>query len=145
MATAFGLSELKSKLDDWRGGRKIERVVDVDEADPIFSNIRTVDTRNELHDLSLLLENLVIPRLIADRTSQAFWQDSTASDLADVNVRATSERRTISGSSSGIAARTAFATASGNRIRFSSDPPKSSFRKFASGERNELSRYPWAM
>ena len=46
MATAFGLSELKSKLDDWREGRKIERVRDLSETDPIFSNIRTVDTRN---------------------------------------------------------------------------------------------------
>ncbi len=98
MATAFGLSELKSKLDDWREGRKIERVRDLAETDPIFSNIRTVDTRNEIHDLSLLLENLVIPRLIADRAGQAFWQDVAAPDMTDVNVRATSERRTITNS-----------------------------------------------
>ena len=96
MATAFGLSELKSKLDDWRGGRKIERVRDLADADPAFSNIRIVDARNEMHDLSLLLENLVIPRLIADGAGQAFWHDFAAPDLSDVNARATSERRTIS-------------------------------------------------
>lgn len=96
MATAFGLSELKSKLDDWRGGRKIECDPDLGDADPVCSNIRTVDTRNEIHDLSLLLENLVIPRLIAEGSGQAFWQDFAAPDHPDANVRASSERRSIS-------------------------------------------------
>ena len=38
--------------------------------------------------------------------------------------------------SAGKAARTASKTSSGNRIRFSSDPPYSSSRRFDSGERN---------
>lgn len=95
MATAFGLSELKSKLDDWRGVRKIERIREVNEADAIVSNVHTVGPRNELQDLSLLLENLVIPRLIADRAGQAFWQDAASPDLSP-NNRSSSERRTIS-------------------------------------------------
>jgi methanogenic corrinoid protein MtbC1 len=96
MATAFGLSELRSKLDDWRGSRKIQRVSDISETELAINKIRTVDTRNEIHDLSLLLENLVIPRLIADGAGQEFWEDFAAPDLSHTNVRATFERRSIS-------------------------------------------------
>lgn len=67
MATVFGLSGLKSKLDDWRGNRKNAEVPNVADASTGTNNIRLVASRAEHYDLSLLLENLVIPKLIADR------------------------------------------------------------------------------
>lgn len=67
MATVFGLSGLKSKLDDWRGNRKNAEIPDLADASVGTTNIRLVGSRAEQYDLSLLLENLVIPKLIADR------------------------------------------------------------------------------
>lgn len=67
MATVFGLSGLKSKLDDWRGNRKNAEVPNLADASTGTNNIRLVASRAEHYDLSLLLENLVIPKLIADR------------------------------------------------------------------------------
>ena len=52
-------------------------------------------------------------------------------------------RRTPRHRSRPIAARRPRATSSGNRIRFSSEPPKASPRRFESGERNCWSRWPW--
>ena len=46
----------------------------------------------------------------------------------------------MTGSAAGNAARTAAATSSGNRARFSSVPPNSSLRRLDSGERNSCSR-----
>ena len=73
MAAVFGLSELKSKLGDWRGGRKLDQIEDVDDADATVGNLRIIAGRAEPLDLSLLLENLVIPRLIADQGNRAAW------------------------------------------------------------------------
>lgn len=67
MATVFGISGLKSKLDDWRGNRKNAEVPNLADASAAANNIRLVASRAEHYDLSLLLENLVIPKLIADR------------------------------------------------------------------------------
>jgi len=67
MATVFGLSGLKSKLDDWRGNRKNAEVPELADASAVTNNIRLVASRAEHSELSLLLENLVIPKLIADR------------------------------------------------------------------------------
>ncbi len=50
------------------------------------------------------------------------------------------EIRTVIGRSAGHTARTASNTSSGNRSRFSSDPPYSSVRRLVSGDRNEDSR-----
>lgn len=96
MATVFGLSELKSRLGDWRGGRKIVQFQELADADATINNLRIVASRAEQHDLSLLLENLVIPRLIADRGDRASWPDTTDSMLPDDVVAASSGRRVIS-------------------------------------------------
>lgn len=76
MATVFGLSGLKSKLDDWRGNRKNAEVPDLADASAGANNIRLVASRAEQYDLSLLLENLVIPKLIADRNTSGSTADS---------------------------------------------------------------------
>lgn len=67
MATAFGISGLKSKLDDWRGVRKIQGPQDLASADSKAKIFDVIDTADENYDLSRLLENLVIPKLIANR------------------------------------------------------------------------------
>ncbi len=66
MATAFGLSGLRSKLADWRSGRKNNAPLDssISNVEPIFVSADLADTNNEL---SCVIENLVIPRLIASR------------------------------------------------------------------------------
>lgn len=85
MATVFGLSELKSKLGDWRGSPKIGQIPELVEADALISNIRLVADGAEQYDLSLLLENLVIPRLIADRGDPASWPESSEGSVADMS------------------------------------------------------------
>jgi MerR family transcriptional regulator, light-induced transcriptional regulator len=70
MATAFGLSGLRSKLADWRSGRKSNAPLDSDisNVEPIFTSADLTDNDN---DLSRVIENLVIPRLIANRAIQS--------------------------------------------------------------------------
>jgi methanogenic corrinoid protein MtbC1 len=67
MAANFGISELRSKFDDWRQGRKSGSlgVPNSEQSEPYVCQI--VDDPKGAADLSLLLENLVIPKLIADR------------------------------------------------------------------------------
>ncbi len=78
MATVFRISELKSKLDGWRINRKSTHALDALGGDPSGQSGQDsagadsddlcstlVDRYEEDYDLSLLLENLVIPRLIA--------------------------------------------------------------------------------
>lgn len=67
MATVFGISGLKSKLDDWRWNRKNAKADDLADAKSDKSSLRLPNGSGEDFDLSLLLENLVIPKLIADR------------------------------------------------------------------------------
>lgn len=67
MATVFGISGLKSKLDGWRGIRKNTEPQELAVARSGTNPLRIVVTPDEGYDLSLLLENLVIPKLIADR------------------------------------------------------------------------------
>jgi MerR family transcriptional regulator, light-induced transcriptional regulator len=73
MATVFGISGLKSRLDDWRGGRKNILPKDLVVADPGSNALTIVGKTDEDYDLSLLLENLVIPKLIADRDKSDNW------------------------------------------------------------------------
>ena len=80
MATVFGLSVLKSRLGDWRGGRKIDQIQDLKDADVTVTSLHIVATRAEQYDLSLLLENLVIPRLIADRRDSATWPENAVAE-----------------------------------------------------------------
>jgi MerR family transcriptional regulator, light-induced transcriptional regulator len=70
MATVFGISGLKSKLDDWRGGRKNIQPQNLAVADSGMNPFTIVEPAD---DLSLLLENLVIPKLIADRDKRDNW------------------------------------------------------------------------
>lgn len=71
MATDFGIFGLKSRLDDWRGSRKSRQHQDVAIADPGVNRFKVVGRPSEDFDLSLLLENLVIPKLIADRDKRS--------------------------------------------------------------------------
>jgi MerR family transcriptional regulator, light-induced transcriptional regulator len=77
MATVFGISGLKSRLDDWRASRRSPDPKDVQliESPTTFDFI---DGTDDDQDLSLLLENLVIPRLIADRDKAAKWLDAAS-------------------------------------------------------------------
>ena len=67
MATVFGISGLRSKLDDWRWNRKNAKPRDLADVESDSSGFRGFGSQGEDVDLSLLLENLVIPKLIADR------------------------------------------------------------------------------
>lgn len=67
MATVFGISGLKSKLDGWRGTRRNTAPQGLAVADSGINPFTIVAPADEDYDLSLLLENLVIPKLIADR------------------------------------------------------------------------------
>ncbi len=84
MASVFGLTELRSKLGDWRESRKIDHIQPIEDADTVISRIRVVADQAEQYDLSLLLENLVIPRLIADRDASV--ASSGAADIATAEV-----------------------------------------------------------
>ena len=66
MATTFGLSGLRSKLAGWRDGIRNNASLDskISNVEPIFSSEGDTNDRN---DLSRVIENLVIPRLIANR------------------------------------------------------------------------------
>lgn len=65
MATVFGISGLRSKLADWRGSFKTRSA-----SLPLLANVeplhRNFDDTNDDKDLSRVIENLVIPRLIAN-------------------------------------------------------------------------------
>lgn len=73
MATVFGISGFKSKLDDWRGNRKPVQPKELPVADSGNNNLRVVGDTDGGYDLSILLENLVIPKLIADRDKGNNW------------------------------------------------------------------------
>lgn len=66
MASVFGISALMSRLDSWRGGRKTTPVPDI----PKAAERRVVFLRRPDDDftLSVMLESLVIPKLIAGRS-----------------------------------------------------------------------------
>lgn len=67
MATMFGISGLKSKLDGWMAFRRNDLVEDLARSESGFDTFSVAGSHDEDYDLSLLLENLVIPKLIADR------------------------------------------------------------------------------
>jgi MerR family transcriptional regulator, light-induced transcriptional regulator len=73
MATVFGISGLRSKLDGWRGGRKNIEHQELAMANSGINPFTIVEPRHADHNLSLLLENLVIPKLIADRDKRNNW------------------------------------------------------------------------
>jgi MerR family transcriptional regulator, light-induced transcriptional regulator len=65
MASVFGYAGLKSKLSDWREHRSRANVGPVAEAEPDKRAYEPGRHSDASIDLSLLLENLVIPKLIA--------------------------------------------------------------------------------
>ncbi len=83
MAAVFGLTGLRSKLVDWRGSQKIDQIQDLSISGESSDDIRVVHHRAAQYDLSLLLENLVIPRLIADRSDDSPWPDSLKGFMVD--------------------------------------------------------------
>ena len=95
MATVFGLTELKSKLGDWRESRKFDQIREIDDADDVISNIRIVAEHAEQYDLSILLENLVIPRLIADRGEPVAGLDIKVSDTNEADIEGGANRQVI--------------------------------------------------
>lgn len=73
MATVFGISGFRSRLDDWRGSRKSIQPHDLPTDISPTNELRLVGKNDDDYDLSLLLENLVIPKLIADRDKRDSW------------------------------------------------------------------------
>ena len=75
MATVFGISGLKSRLDEWRGSRKNTAPFIAASKDTESKALEVARRSDEDYDLSFLLENLVIPKLIADRDKRSDWLD----------------------------------------------------------------------
>ncbi len=87
MATAFGISGLKSRFDDWRGIRKNTGSLDYDGRDSGIKMFQDIGGGDEDSDLSRLLENLVIPKLIANRDNRGGFLDlNTLSNAANSNT-----------------------------------------------------------
>ena len=78
MATVFGISGIKSRLDEWRGSRKNTVTLNSASEDIETTALEAVRRSDEDYDLSFLLENLVIPKLIADRDKRDEWLDPAA-------------------------------------------------------------------
>lgn len=78
MATAFGISGLKSKFDDWRGSRRHLEPQDLASSESRLKTFENIGTTDGDHDLSRLLENLVIPKLIANGDQRNNWLDLAA-------------------------------------------------------------------
>lgn len=83
MATAFGISGLKSKLDDWRWNRKNTQQQSLVSPDSELNPFDLIGGSDVDFDLSRLLENLVIPKLIANREELGNRLDLTA--LSEAN------------------------------------------------------------
>jgi methanogenic corrinoid protein MtbC1 len=83
MATGFGISGLKSRFVDWSGIRKSLEAGGLADTDVRPAPCRIVGRSDEEIDLSFLLENLVIPKLIADRSLHSAWVDPVALETAD--------------------------------------------------------------
>ncbi len=87
MATAFGISGLKSKFDDWRGVRRQMEPQPLVKTETTLKSVDDTFTVEEDYELSRLLENLVIPKLIANGDKRNIWLDLTALSDADNVVR----------------------------------------------------------
>lgn len=83
MATAYGISGLKSKFDDWRGIRRKVESQEQSSSDAQENLFAEPVTSDEDYDLSRLLENLVIPKLIANGNRRHDWLDLTALSHTD--------------------------------------------------------------
>lgn len=67
MASVFGIAELRSKLDGWRSSKKSQDDLDLDASQINAEHFHLLAKSGADNDLSVVLENLVIPKLIADR------------------------------------------------------------------------------
>jgi MerR family transcriptional regulator, light-induced transcriptional regulator len=66
MATMFGISGIRSRLESWRGVRKsAASIIKFSDPDATASHLSLVHSKDSPINLSLLVENLVIPKLIA--------------------------------------------------------------------------------
>lgn len=77
MATALGISGLKSKFDEWRGIRRNTETLIREHAENGIKMFDNIVGDREDGDLSRLLENLVIPKLIANRDNGGTFLDLT--------------------------------------------------------------------
>lgn len=76
MPSVFGISELRSKLDDWRSTWKIMAPENDRTKECETTKLPEKDgLDNAGYDLSLLIQNLVIPKLIADRHEPGYRLD----------------------------------------------------------------------
>ena len=66
MATVFGFAAIRSRLDGWRGSQK-STPPPLTRAESPIRSLKLVEKSDDDYSLSLLLENVVIPKLIADR------------------------------------------------------------------------------
>lgn len=86
MATVLGIAGLRSRLDDWRASRKTSEPprsepARADWVDRQAKSFELVSASDDDRNISLFLENLVIPRLIADRDKPSSGAPTTdASD-----------------------------------------------------------------
>lgn len=96
MATVFGLTELRSKLDDWRSNWKIAPRTEPEKSDSDSREQNEEDNNSHAaNDLSLLIQNLVIPKLIADskdpdRSLSELLSSQTTSIDTTTNIHAIS-------------------------------------------------------
>lgn len=73
MPNVFGISELRSKLDDWRSTWKIMAPESARAEEREKTKLPEKDgLDNAGYELSLLIQNLVIPKLIADRPEPGY-------------------------------------------------------------------------
>lgn len=84
MATVFGISGLKSRLDGWRMSRRPTESGDMTLAKPQSNPFKIVGGTDDDRNISLFLENLVIPRLIAERNKPTKGLD--AGRLSDATM-----------------------------------------------------------
>ena len=87
MATAFGISGLKSKFDDWRGVRKQPESQVLVKTELALKSFDTLNAAQVDYDLSRLLENLVIPKLIANDDQHGNWLDLKVLSRSDDPTR----------------------------------------------------------
>jgi MerR family transcriptional regulator, light-induced transcriptional regulator len=66
MASVFGFTGLISRLDDWRANRRVIDPAQPRPKAPTMKTFQLVDNNDEDRELSRLVENLVIPKLIAN-------------------------------------------------------------------------------
>lgn len=78
MASNFGISELRSRLDDWRSAKQSSEDDSLEEGSEPADICSVVEDTENFISLSVILENLVIPELIALRSGPGSRIDEQA-------------------------------------------------------------------